>query len=86
MSSPFSRIQRAMDTMGVAPLPADKNSNFLRGLGAQVKWPWGPVMGKVSPTLRRSHSQLDTTPPSTRLTVTSKCAVWVGVEDMVYER
>ena len=45
--------------MGVAPLPADKNSNFLRGLGAQVKWPWGPVMGKVSPTLRRSHSQLE---------------------------
>ena len=82
-ASPRSTIQRAIASIGVMPLPADSNSSFAAGRGAQLKSPKGPLIRRRSPTCSRSQIQFENGPPATRLMAISTRSGWVGVEASV---
>lgn len=74
---------RAIDIIGVTPLPPDSSRYFCAGCRRQEKSPIGPSARTVSPGLRLSCSQFETGPPGTRLTVNDTACGRVGVEEIV---
>ena len=71
----------AMDITGVMPLPPQK-ATIGRLASRTQKVPEGRVTSERSPSATWSTSQLETTPPGTRLTVTASSSSVSGALDM----
>src|SRR5262245_55981355 len=86
-SADTSQSHRDMLMSGVMPLPAARKRIFFGTFpGDRWNFPLGPLISIASPTLTLSGSQFDTSPPGTRLTVTSSTNGRVGVDEIEYER
>ena len=70
-----------IDSIGVTPLPPQKATIGL-SLGVAQNVPIGPLTSRTSPADTWSINQLETTPPATRLTVTTRSSSVSGALDM----